>query len=178
MAPLCICTGLVGPVPKGTWQISWTNRRCGWNLGSLIWTNQMNGGILVLLVQRKCTLHNVLWKWHRWGNTALLCTSKTDGNAAFLQQHLHPALRRKCQYLVVQNTIILDNNHTAAVTDLLCRWQCEILEHPPYPRDMSDLVQHKRWTYPCYRAVNTELQQRWTCWWCTLPSKHLTKGDK
>ena len=23
-------------------------------------------------------------------------------------------------------------------------------------------VQHKRWTYPCYRAVYTELQRRWT----------------
>ena len=26
-------------------------------------TNQMNGSILVLLVQRKCTLYNVLWRW-------------------------------------------------------------------------------------------------------------------
>ena len=40
------------------------------------------------------------------------------------------------------------------------------------------LVQHKRWTYPCSRAVNTEYQQRWTCWWQTTPSKHLAKGHK
>ena len=36
--------------------------------------------------------------------------------------------------------ILHDNarNHTAAaVTDLLCRWQWEILEHPPYSPDMS-----------------------------------------
>ena len=39
-------------------------------------------------------------------------------------------------------------------------------------------VQHKRWTYPCYRAVNTEHQQRWTSRWCTTASKHLVKGDK
>ena len=32
-----------------------------------------------------------------------------------------------------------------------------------------DPVQHKILTYPCYRAVNTEHQQRWTCW-CTTPS--------
>ena len=39
-------------------------------------------------------------------------------------------------------------------------------------------VQHKRWTYPCYRAVSMEQQQRWRRWWCTTASKHLTKGDK
>ena len=36
---------------------------------------------------------------------------------------------------LVQNSIILHDNarsHTAAVTDLLRRWQWEILEHPPY----------------------------------------------
>ena len=38
-----------------------------------------------------------------------------------------------------------------------------------------DPVQHKRWTYPSYRAVNTEHQQGWTRWWCTTPSKHLVK---
>ena len=41
-----------------------------------------------------------------------------------------------------------------------------------------DPVQHKRWTYPCYRAVNMEYHQRWTNWCCTMPSKHLAKGDK
>ena len=38
-----------------------------------------------------------------------------------------------------------------------------------------DPVQHKRWTYTCYSAVNTEHQQRWKRWWCTTPIKHLTK---
>ena len=45
------------------------------------------------------------------------------------------------QYLVVQNTIIIDDNGTsviaAAVTDLLHCWQWEILEHPPYSPDVS-----------------------------------------
>ena len=43
---------------------------------------------------------------------------------------------------------------------------------------VRDTVQHKRWTYPCYRAVNKEHQQRWTCWWCISPSKHLENCDK
>ena len=41
---------------------------------------------------------------------------------------------------MVQNPIILHDNarsHTAAVTDLLHRWQREILKHPPYSPDMS-----------------------------------------
>ena len=33
-------------------------------------------------------------------------------------------------------------------------------------------------TFPCYRAINMEHQQRWMCWWCTTPSKHLAKGDQ
>ena len=45
-------------------------------------------------------------------------------------------------------------------------------------RQSERTTMRKRWTYPCYRAVNTERQQRWTHWWCTTPSKHLAKGDK
>ena len=44
------------------------------------------------------------------------------------------------RYLIVQNPIILHDNaksHTAAVMDLLRRWQWEILEHPPYSPDIS-----------------------------------------
>ena len=40
-----------------------------------------------------------------------------------------------------------------------------------------DSVQHKRWTYPCYRAVNTEHQQKCTYRWCTTPYKHFAKAD-
>ena len=67
MGTLCNRTGLVGRVPKGRWRLSWTNRRYGRNLGSLIRTklenNQMNGIVPVLLVQRKHAQHNVLWRW-------------------------------------------------------------------------------------------------------------------
>ena len=41
-----------------------------------------------------------------------------------------------------------------------------------------DPAQHKRWTYPCYSEVNTEHQQRWMHWLCTISSKYLAKGDK
>ena len=66
-------------------------------------------------------------------NVAYYCT--------FLQLHFRPVLWRKWRHLVVQNPVILHDNarsHTAAaVTDLLRRWQCEILQYPPYSPDMS-----------------------------------------
>ena len=99
--------------------------------------------------------------------------------------------------VMVQNPIILHDNarsHTAAVTDLLHRWQWEILEHPPYSPDMSpcdydvsakvkEPLRSTRYntTDEIIRAigtVNMEHQQRWTCWWCTTPLKHLAKADK
>ena len=77
---------------------------------------------------------------------------------------------------MVQNPIVLHGNArsptAAAVMELLLRWKWNIMEHPPYSPDMSpcdyvifakvkkttarDPVQHKRGTYPCYRAVNTK----------------------
>ena len=146
---------------------------------------------------------------------------------------IHKNIFRDCvKHLAIQNPIILHGNarsHTAAVTDLLRRWQWEILEHLPYPPDMNPcdcdlfaevkeplrgtryntrdelicaiwrstriinkggradgirrlpniwqkvinkratiLKVHKcctsvNKTYPCYRAVNMEHQQRWSC---------------
>ena len=37
---------------------------------------------------------------------------------------------------------------------------------------VKEPVQRKKWTYPCYRVVNTEHQQGWTRWWCTTSSKY------
>ena len=116
---------------------------------------------------------------HWWGSTAPCCTSKADGKwcllRTFLKHHLHPALRRKQWHLVIQNPIILHDNArshtTVAVMDLLHRWQWQILEHPPYSPDESmpvrslcqsqrstarDRVQHRRWTYPWYRVIDTK----------------------
>ena len=47
---------------------------------------------------------------------------------------------------------------------------------PKWKYHIGDPEQHKRWTYPCYRAVSTEHQQRWTRWWCTTPSKHIRQN--
>ena len=73
-------------------------------------------------------------------NIAQRCTSKADGKCCLLL-HLPAALRRKRRHLVVQNPISLHENarnHTvAAVTNLLRRWQWEILEHPSYSPDIS-----------------------------------------
>ena len=164
MAPLCSRTGLVGPLPKGRWRLPWTYRRYGKNLVSLIRTKLKTpikkiGSIPVLLFQRECSIHNVLWRWCSlwrmtlWGNTVPRCTSKADWqtvNAAyyctFLQHHSRTALRRKRQ-VMVKNPIIFHNterNHTtAAVTDILCRWQWEILENPPYSSDMNTMSSPK-----------------------------------
>ena len=68
-----------------------------------------------------------------------------------------------------------------------CTTKCHRFLQSPWDYDLfakikktaaRDPVQHKRWICPCYRAVNMEHQQRCTRWWCTTPSKHLTKGDK
>ena len=36
-----------------------------------------------------------------------------------------------------------------------------------------DAVQYKRLIYPYYRVIITEHEQRWACWLCTTPSKHM-----
>ena len=66
-------------------------------------------------------------------NTEYYCT--------FLQHHLRPSLRRKGRNMVVPNPNILHDNarsrtHVVA-TDLLRRWQWDILEHPPYSPELS-----------------------------------------
>ena len=64
-----------------------------------------------------------------------------SGSFTLVKRSQSHGLRRKWRHLVVQNPIILHDSarsHTAAaVTDLLRRWQWEILEHPPYSPDMS-----------------------------------------
>ena len=41
MTPLCSRTGLVGPVPKRRWRLSWTNHCYGRNLSSLIYAPKL-----------------------------------------------------------------------------------------------------------------------------------------
>ena len=145
-------------------------------------------------------VHCGVWYW--WGIIASRCTAKADGKRCLLMhvpaappsssaQEKTTSLRDTEPHHSIGNA--RSHTHLLTVTDLLPRWQWEILEHLPYSPDVSmrlrslrqserttarDPVQHKRWTYPCYMAVNTEHQQRWTRWWCTTPSKPLLKGDK
>ena len=138
MAPLCSRTGLVGANQREGADFSWTKPGIAhtnqtWN------TNQMNGSIPILLVQRKCNLHNVFIVVYDIDGV-ILHPSRQIINAAyyctFLQHHHRPAFRRKRRNSVVPNPIILhDNarNHTAAaVMDLFSRWQWEILEQQSY----------------------------------------------
>ena len=55
--------------------------------------------------------------------------------AAYLQNHLHCAVRHKRPQL--QNVTILHDNKAICVRDLLQHWRWEVLEHPPYSLDLS-----------------------------------------
>ena len=157
MTPLCSRTGLFGPVPKGRWLLSWTNRRYGRNLLSLIRTKleerrsgewkhpgsprpkkvrstQYAAKVMFIVADDidVTILHHAV-PLRQTVNAVYYCT--------FMQHHLRRALRRKRRHLVIHNPIFLHDNarsHTAAaVTVLLRSWQWEILEHPPYSSDMS-----------------------------------------
>ena len=164
MAPLCSHTGLVGPVSKRRWQLSWMNCYYGQNLGSLIWTKHEMPNEWKHLRSHPERVHpiqsavKVMFIVPYGIDGVILCHAvpprqmvNTD-YCMFLQHHLCPVLRRKWP-LVVQNSIILRDNaesHTAAaVMDLLCCWQWEILEHPPYSPDMS----------PCNHNLFTEVKE-------------------
>ena len=208
MAPLYSHTGLVGLIPKGRWWLSWLNHPYGQNLGSLIRIKLENPIKWMEASQffsskesapsTMCCEDNVYCDvWDRRGNTAPCCTSKADSKHCLL---LHvPAAPPSSS--AQEKMMILDGTETHHSS-----WQCK--ESHPYcchgplvllamgesgtatvlTRYMISLpierttarnsVQHKRRTYPCYRAVITEHQQRWTHWWCTIPSQHLAKGDK
>ena len=156
MAPLCSRTGLVGPLPKGRWRLSWRNRRHGRNFGSLI-RNTFETSIKWMEAPRVSSskksesyamflegdVHCGVWHW--WGNTAPCCTSKADGKRCLLLHvpaaPLSSSAQDKTTTVCGTNTIILYGNErsltASAVPDLLHCWQWEIVEHPPYSPDMS-----------------------------------------
>ena len=101
MALLCSGTGLVGPVSKGQWRLSWTSCRYGGNLGSLTrsklempikWTeasrfsSYKEGASYTIYCEGD--VHCGVWHW--WNNTAQHCTSKIDGKRSLLM-HVHAA---------------------------------------------------------------------------------------
>ena len=95
MAPLCSRTGLVGPVLKGRWRLSWTNCRYGRNLGSLIrykleipikWMEAFRFSSYKesapYTLRCEADVHYGVWQW--CGNIAPLCTSKADDKRCLL----------------------------------------------------------------------------------------------
>ena len=80
--------------------------------------------------------------WHWWGNNVPRCTSRADCLILHIPaaQSSSSAKEKTTTLGDTEPHILLDNarSHTAlAVTDLLRRWQWEILEHPPYSPDIS-----------------------------------------
>ena len=135
----------------------------------------------------ECDVHCDVWYW--WDNrpTAPRCTSKADGKRRLL---LHVAAappsssaQEKRRHLVLQKSIILHDNARSHTDCCCCQWPLVPLAigdsgtspvltryesmrlqslHQSERTTARDPVQLKRWTYPCYRAVNTEHQQIWT----------------
>ena len=148
MTPQYCRTGLVGPVTKGRWWLSWTNRRYGRNLVSLIWT-KLEAAIKWMEASwfsscKESAFYTVYCEggfhcgvWHWWGNTIdhVVPPRQTVNTACyctFLLHHIRPGLGKR-RPLVIQNPIILHENAriyiVAAVTELLRLCQWKILEH-------------------------------------------------
>ena len=218
MAPLCNRIGLVGPVPKRRSRLSLTNRRYGWNLGSLIEPNlkrqsnewkHTDSPLAMEVCPTQCAVKVMFIVGYDNDGVILhhAVPPRQTVSAAhywtFLHHHLRREFRRKREQLLGG----IEPHHSS--------WQCKeshrcCCHGPLAPLAMGDSgtstvltrcesirlrslrqnerttargpVLHKRWTYPCYRAVNMEHQQRWTRWWCTTPpniwQKLINKGDQ
>ena len=157
-APLSSHTVLVGPVPKGRWRLSWTNRLKdeNWarsyepNLKRLSNEWKHPGSSRPIKVRPTHYAVKVMFIVAYDINGVILhhaVSPKLTVNAAFncmfLQHHIRLAISGKRRHLVVQNpSIILHDNarrRTAAIMDLWRRWQWEILVHLRYSHDMSPL---------------------------------------
>ena len=163
---------------------------------SLLWTkpglthmnqtwnaNQMNRNILVLLVQRRCALHNMLFIVEYDIDGVILhhaVPPRQMVNAAnycmFLQHHLCPVLRRKhLWYRITSFFMTIKESYRCcchrslallAMGDsrtILTQYESMQLRslHQSERTTVRDPVQLKRWTYLWYRAVNTEHNQWW-----------------
>ena len=167
--------------------------------------NQMNGSIQFISSKESTPytmcyegdVHCGIKYW--WGYTAPRCTSKTDGKFCLLL-HANAATPPSSAQ---EKTTTIDGwelNDFSWQCKNSYRWCCHGLLAKLAMGDSGtatvltgyesmrlrslreseritarDPIQHKRWTYPCYRSVNTEHQQRWKRWWCTTPSKPLAK---
>ena len=159
-----------------------------WTKPGLIYMNQtwnvkqMNGSIPVPIVQGKCTLHNVLWRWcsfglwHWWGITALHLPPRQTVNAACYctVPAAPPSFSAQDKTTTLSGTETHRHSSWHCKESHCCCWQWVILEHWLYSPDMSpcnyDLITkvkeplrgtryNMRWNYTCFRAVNTEHQK-------------------
>ena len=91
-----------------------------------------------------------------------------------------PAVQEVSDSSGVAPCIVMKNDEVLFYQMMSCPPESMQLWSLPQTRRTTarDLIQHKRWTCPCYRAVNTEPQQRQMHWCCIMPLKHLTKTDK
>ena len=92
------------------------------------------------------------------GYVHLLCCTGSLAEVLSLWPSSH-GLKRKRWHVVVQNpNVVYDNagSHTAASnTDLLSRWQCQILKHPPYSPGFWNKSLHLQPLQRCYCRVPT-----------------------
>ena len=195
MAPLCSCTGLGAPVPKG-------------NLGSLIRT-KLEMPIKWMEVSRfSSSKESAPYKMCCKGDVQCSRLYDIDGvilhhaipprqeGCTFLQHYLLPVLRRKDKtwWYRTPSFFMTIQGDGAAVTYLLrCVssngrfwnihrthpiWVYAVtISSPKWKNRARDPLKQKIWTYPCYMVVTMELQRKWAHWWCTTPSIHLAKGD-
>ena len=152
--------------------------------------------------QSAVKLMSIVAEWHWWGNIEPRCTSKTDGKCCLLLHGLaapplSSAPRENSNtwwYRTPSFCMTMKESHRycchepltplamgdSETSTVLAQYEFHAItiSSPKWKNHCKGPVQHKRWTYACYRAVNMEHQQTWMCWWCTAPSKHLAKGDE
>ena len=136
----------------------------------------------------------ILWYW--WGNTTPCCTSMADGKYCLLLyvpaappsssaqekmttlgsiESYHSSWQGKesdrcCCHGPFAPLVMGDSGTFNVLSWYESMWLGSLCQSER--TTTRDPVQHKRWTYPCYRVVNMEHQQRWTHWWHTTPSNH------
>ena len=135
-------------------------------------------------------VHCGVWYW--CGNTAPRCTSKADGKPAYTARSCSTTFVQRIGeygdtwwystrtfFMTMQGPLLPLAMGDSGTSTILTLYESMRLRSLRQSERISsrESVQQKRWTYPCYRAVNSERQQRWTRW-CTAPSKHFENGDK
>ena len=178
MAPLCSRTGLVGPVPKGRWLFSWMNCRYGRNLGLLIWTKLEKPVIWMEASQFSSSkesapytmccgddVHSDVWHWYSTSKTdskscLKLCVPTTPPSSSTQEKMTtlggtelhnfswqckkwHCCNRRRLTPLEMgdSGTSTILTQYESMQLQSLCQSE---------KTTARNLVQHYRWTYPCY----------------------------